>query len=78
MSGKKANLRGVPAILRANAIDLVVFAAVNFQKSVNPDGSVRQTIKSVIQHFGIEGASLEALEVAYYRTQETFVKEGGL
>lgn len=78
MREKKTGLKGLPAILRTNAIDLMVFAAVNFNKAGDKPETVKQTIKNVMQHFGIEGVTESALEVAYYRTQELFVKNGGI
>lgn len=70
-------LRGVPAILRANAIDLVVFGAVQFQVVNDPGKSIDDIIQNVLKTFGLSGSvSPGSLKTAYYRNLETFLKTG--
>jgi hypothetical protein len=76
MANLSTALKGIPAILLANTIDLMVFAAVSYQKTQSPDATVKETIKSVAEHFGLlEASSVEALEQGYYRTLNAYLNK---
>jgi len=46
MANLKAEIKGIPAIYRANAIDLIVFGAVFFQRTQGKVETLRETIQS--------------------------------
>ena len=69
---------GIAAIYRANAVDLIVFGAVNFQRKTNPTAEVRETIKNVAEVLGLRDEDLGALETGFYRTQKAFCENNGL
>jgi len=72
------NLSGIPAIYRANIIDLMVFGAVHHQRVQDPMCEVKQTIKSVAKSLGLDESEVDALEVGYYRTQAAFKSNNGV
>jgi len=79
MANLKRELKGVPAIYRANAVDLIVFGAAFYQRMKNPDVPVAQILQSVADHFGISGTStMRSLETGYQRVEKAFLENGGL
>ena len=73
MKENKGKTRGIPAIARANAMDLIVFGAVSYARSVDENADVTDTIKNVTRHFGIQNVDIETLRLSYYRTQKIFL-----
>lgn len=79
MGKLKAEIKGIPAIYRANAIDLIVFGAVFFQRTQGKVETLRETIQSVALHFGIHQTStIDALELGFRRVESAFVENSGL
>jgi hypothetical protein len=72
------NLGQIASIYRANAVDLMVFGAVQHQRMQNPDCEVKQTLKLVAQSFGFDESDINALEVGYYRTLKAYVANSGV
>lgn len=74
------NLSGIPAIYRANAINLIVFGAVHHYRIEHPESEVKQTIKKVAAGIGLEidENGLSALEIGFYKTQSAFKDNGGI
>lgn len=70
-------LRGIPAIVRANAIDLVAFGAIQFEMVNNPGRSIDDIVQNVLNTFGFkDSVSAGALKTAFFRNREFFVKTG--
>ena len=79
MANLKAEIKGIPAIYRANAVDLLVFGAVFYHRAQNPDKTVAQILQSVADHFGLTGTTTQrALETAYQRVEKAFLQNGGI
>ena len=70
-------LRGIPAIVRANAIDLVAFGAIQFEMVNNPGRSIDDIIQNVLTTFGFQDTiTAGSLKTAFFRNRELFVKTG--
>jgi len=70
-------LRGVPAIIRANAIDLVAFGAIQFEMVNNPTRSIDDIVQNVLITFGLnDKVTAGSLKTAFFRNREFFVKTG--
>jgi len=79
MANLKKEIKGIPAIYRANSVDLIVFGAVFYQRSRQPDVPVTQILQSVANHFGIADTStIRALETGYQRAERAFLNNGGI
>jgi|LakMenEpi08Jun12_1017391.scaffolds.fasta_scaffold07362_2 hypothetical protein len=73
----QGELRGIPAILRSNAIDLVCFGAIQMQRASNPDESIDKIVQNVLDTFGLnETLSHGAAKTAYFRNIKLFVETG--
>ena len=71
-------LSGIPAIYRANAVDLMVFGAIYHHRIENPNTEVKETIKLVARNFSIPETQINSLEVGYYRTLRAYKDNGGV
>ncbi len=79
MGKLKPQIKGIPAIYRVNAIDLVIFGAVFYQRTQNKGATLRETIQNVALHFGIsETSTIDALELGYRRAESAYLQNGGL
>lgn len=79
MANLKPQIKGIAGIYRANAVDLIVFGAVFYQRTQNQSGTLRETIQSVALHFGIsETSTIDALELGYRRAESAYLQNGGL
>lgn len=79
MANLKAEVKGIPAIYRANTVDTLVFGAVFYQRSINPGTPVAQILQSVADHFGLTGTTtLRSLETGYQRIEKAFLQNGGI
>lgn len=73
----QGELRGIPAILRSNAIDLVCFGAIQVQRASKPDESIDKIVQNVLDTFGLnETLSHGAAKTAYFRNVKLFVEQG--
>lgn len=78
MGKNSAELCGITSILRKNAVDLVVFGAIQYQMVNNPGQSIDEIIKNVLPTFNITHTSAGAIKVAFLRTRAAFVDSNGL
>lgn len=79
MGNLKPQIKGIPAIYRANAVDLVIFGAVFYQRTQNNEATLRETVQSVALHFGVSDVlSINALELGYRRMEQAYLQNGGL
>lgn len=73
----QGELRGIPAILRSNAIDLVCFGAIQQMRANKPEESIDKIVQSVLDTFGLnETLSHGAAKTAYFRNVKLFVEQG--
>lgn len=79
MANLKKEIKGIPAIYRANTVDTMIFGAVFFHRSQNPGVPVAQILQSVADHFGLAGeTTLRSLETGYQRVEKAFLQNGGI
>ncbi len=78
MGKKSAELCGISSILRKNAVDLVVFGAIQYQMINNPGLSIDDIIKNVLPTFNITHTTPGAVKIAFLRTRAAFVESNGI
>lgn len=70
--------RGIPAIYRANAQDLILFGAIQSLRIREPETPIKQIIRFVMDGMGIDGVTMESVEQAYYRTLQVYIGNNGI
>lgn len=72
MGAELTKKTGIPNIDRANTQSIIIFSAIHFARTENPDINLTETVARVIKAFGLN-ISVQAAERRYYFTLNTFL-----
>ena len=72
MGAELTKKTGIPNIDRANTQSIIIFSAIHFARTENPDINLTETVARVIKAFGLN-ISVQAAELRYYLTRDRFL-----